>query len=188
MKGFMFDPNKIGIGTNAVFADVGAKSVAYMRGITEQTEHEGQLTDSITWKMSDRGSNVGSRATKKDEIEKPSKTGVLRVGSGAEHAVFREDYSGMHHFGASKEESELFIKRMKKWAMDVLGIDGSDTGRREDKSAFWRIVKSIRDNDTPQEHGAHAFVAPTVEMVPQFVAQSVNNAIARKAFLMEVNK
>lgn len=168
IKGEMFKGDKLALSINAMLADIGSASAHAMKEITHKSDVSNRLSDSITWQMSDRGSNAFGEHKSEDKIDKPSESGVLLVGSGAPHAFYRDTYSGVH---TSSDGSEEFIDSLNEWAEKVLGI-GRDNPDPDKQYRFWCLVKAIRDGITPGE----AFIDPTIAKVPNFASSAFKRA------------
>lgn len=169
IKGEMFKGDKLGIAVDAILADVGSSSASFMRGITRESDVSRRLSDSITWQTKDRGSNAYGEHKQEDKIEKPTEAGVVLVGSGAPHALYRDTYSGVH---VTSDGSEEFIEELSKWASTVLGIS-KDSPDPYDQMRFWYLVEHIRNEKT----FGIPFIDPTVAVVPKFVTSALKRAV-----------
>lgn len=169
IKGEMFKGDKLALSVNAMLADIGEASVQAMKEITHESDVSHRLSDSITWQMSDRGSNAFGEHRQEDKIDKPAENGVILVGSGAPHAFYRDTYSGIHQ---TDEGTEQFIESLNEWANAVLGIS-KDSPDPRDQMRFWYLVEHIRNERiTPGE----AFIDPTIAKVPKFASSAFKRA------------
>ena len=150
---------------DSVFTKTGEYGIDKMKAITKETEHTGRLTDSIMYKTHNRQHNIDR---KEDEITQPTNKETLYIGSGAPHAAYRETYSGIHK---SSEGSPEFIKLLKEWAWDVLGINAN--GAPEDVDRWEGLLAHVRDNKTPGD----PFVEPNVHSIANYAASEASNNI-----------
>lgn len=158
------------IGIEAVLASTGAYIQKEMTNITDESSASGRLSDSITWQTSTKGSNIRSAAEAKDKIEKPKTKFTLLVGSAAPHAIYREKYSGIHETSDGHDE---FVRLMKKWCMDVLGINAD--GSTEDKAAFFLIMRQVREHVTL----GVPFVEPNLQKVLPYAMKRFKIALTK---------
>ena len=168
-SGEKIDPSKMSIGVQAMLADVGAATAVEMKSHTKEHDVSKRLSNSITWQTKDRGSNALGEHRKDDRLESPKEDGMLYVGSGAPHALFRESGSGPHK---NPEGSEEFLDSLDKWAIQVLGIS-RESPSAYDRYRFWMLVDSIRKNGTE----AAPFLAPTMPEIPKIVASAWYKAV-----------
>ena len=153
---------QIGLGTQGFLNDLGASAVYNMKGITSKHDASGELTDSIMWATGSNKVNMGSRAKDSKEIDQPTDPYMMRAGSAAEHAIYRETTSGIHE---TSDGSDLFLKRMKEWCEEKLGINPD--GPPEDQEAYWRVVNFVRTHVTD----GVPFVAPTKEYIDSILVR-----------------
>jgi len=159
---------QIGLGTEGFLNQMGATAVRNMRSLTSPHDASGELTDSIMWTTSTKGSNMGSRAVESKSVPPPSHPYAVLAGSYAEHAIYRETTSGIHE---SADGKELFLKRMKEWCIEKLGINPD--GPPEDQEAYWRIVNFVRTHVTD----GVPFVAPTKELIDSILVKQYRAVI-----------
>lgn len=137
------DWDKLGVRIQAALVTAGVTGVQIMRDKVADPIVTGTTTNSITWQTSTKGSAPKKPASKENTLDKPSDPYTVSIGSKEPALVYRELGSGRHEKDTGTEE---FIESMEEWVMLVLGKNAK--GPPEDRDAFWRIVKHIRDNGT----------------------------------------
>lgn len=167
---FVENMNAEGTGIQAVLASVGAFAQNKMTDITKKTDASGRLSDSITWQTVTRGSNIRSRAEEDDKIDKPKSSGDVYIGSGAEHAIYREMGSGVHrHF----EGHEKFEELMKEWCRTKYHKPfNPDSGDPKDKALFLHILKVVREGHKPVP-----FVKPVEPLIMPYAIKEFRKAM-----------
>jgi Ni,Fe-hydrogenase I large subunit len=160
---------RVSILTKGFLNDTGALAVKNMREITTKHDATGELTDSIMWTTSDTSSNMGSRAKESKALSSPVDQYLVKVGSAAEHAWYRETTSGIHK---TSENAELFVKRMKEWYQATFN---EDPDLPENKYSFWKLVGFVASTVTD----GVPFVAPTKAMIDSTLSERYSKVILR---------
>lgn len=169
IKGEMFSGDKLPLAVEGMLNDIGASSVHFMKGITGESDVSKRLTHSITWQTKERGSNAVGQHKNEDQIDKPNEEGVLLVGSGAPHALYRDTYAGIH---VNPEGSKEFIESLNEWAKKVLGIS-KDSPDPYEQMRFWYLVEDMRNE---KQFGV-PFIEPTADQIPDFTKRAFKRSI-----------
>ena len=148
-------------GVQGVVNDVGAFGLYEVRQhVPISSRH---TYDTLTWQTSTAGTEVGSNATQKDKLDKPTEMGVVVVGSGDPRSVYIELGTERH---MSKEGHEEFVARLKEWFRREIG---GDPDSPEFAGAFKALYHKIRTQGTK----AQPFVEPSFDPIMKYAKKKI---------------